>query len=116
MAGGSDRRRSVQGRRVTPRPRRDHYSYTRLRRSGDGAHVRRAAVRRADRRAGRRDARRGSLANFVGRFSSATILDVGTGTGRAALLLARGGARVTGVDASEEMLAVARARAADGRR
>ncbi len=41
-----------------------------------------------------------------------TILDVGTGTGRAALLLARRGARVTGVDASEPMLAVARQRAA----
>jgi 2-polyprenyl-3-methyl-5-hydroxy-6-metoxy-1,4-benzoquinol methylase len=46
-----------------------------------------------------------------------TILDVGTGTGRAALLLARGGADVIGVDASEEMLAVARSRAAaDGLR
>jgi SAM-dependent methyltransferase len=43
------------------------------------------------------------------------ILDVGTGTGRAALLLARGGAEVTGVDASSEMLAVARQHAsADG--
>ena len=39
------------------------------------------------------------------------MLDVGTGTGRAALLLARGGAHVTAVDASEEMLAVARQRA-----
>jgi 2-polyprenyl-3-methyl-5-hydroxy-6-metoxy-1,4-benzoquinol methylase len=41
-----------------------------------------------------------------------SIVDVGTGTGRAALLLARGGARVTGVDASEAMLAVAQQRAA----
>ena len=41
------------------------------------------------------------------------MLDVGTGTGRAALLLARGGAQVTGVDASEEMLAIARQRAAE---
>jgi SAM-dependent methyltransferase len=40
--------------------------------------------------------------------SPTRILDVGTGTGRAALLLARGGAEVTGVDASSEMLAVAR--------
>jgi 2-polyprenyl-3-methyl-5-hydroxy-6-metoxy-1,4-benzoquinol methylase len=53
------------------------------------------------------------LANFVGRIENRSILDVGTGTGRAALLLARGGARVTGVDASEEMLAVARMRAAE---
>jgi SAM-dependent methyltransferase len=39
------------------------------------------------------------------------ILDVGTGTGRAALLLARRGARVVGLDASAEMLAVAERRA-----
>ena len=37
-----------------------------------------------------------------------TILDVGTGTGRAALAFARAGADVTGIDASAEMLAVAR--------
>jgi SAM-dependent methyltransferase len=53
------------------------------------------------------------LAGFVGRIDGRTVLDVGTGTGRAALLLARGGARVTGVDASEEMLRIARARATD---
>ena len=53
------------------------------------------------------------LANFVGRIAGRTILDVGTGTGRAAVLFARGGAKVTGVDASEEMLAVARKRAGD---
>ena len=41
-----------------------------------------------------------------------SIVDVGTGTGRAALLLARSGARVTGVDASDAMLAVAQQRAA----
>jgi ubiquinone/menaquinone biosynthesis C-methylase UbiE len=40
------------------------------------------------------------------------MLDVGTGTGRAAMTLAQAGARVTGMDASVEMLAVARARAA----
>ena len=52
------------------------------------------------------------LANFVGRVQGRTILDVGTGTGRAALLFAAGGAKVTAIDASEEMLAVARKRAA----
>ena len=52
------------------------------------------------------------LARFVGDVRDRDILDVGTGTGRAALVLARAGARVTGVDASEAMLAVARQRAA----
>src|SRR4030095_1891233 len=45
------------------------------------------------------------------RIKDRSILDVGTGTGRAALMLARGGARVTAVDASAEMLAIARQRA-----
>jgi len=53
------------------------------------------------------------LADFLGKLDGRSILDVGTGTGRAARLLARGGARVTGVDASEEMLAVARTRTTD---
>jgi len=53
------------------------------------------------------------LANMVGRIQDREVLDVGTGTGRAALLMARGGARVTAVDASEQMLDAARRRAAD---
>ncbi len=40
------------------------------------------------------------------------VLDVGTGTGRAAIGMARAGASVVGLDASAEMLDVARARAA----
>ena len=52
------------------------------------------------------------LSNMVGRIQERRVLDVGTGTGRAALILARGGALVTAVDASEEMLVVARRRAA----
>jgi 2-polyprenyl-3-methyl-5-hydroxy-6-metoxy-1,4-benzoquinol methylase len=53
------------------------------------------------------------LARLIGAINDRTILDVGAGTGRAALLLARGGAHVTAVDASNEMLAVARRRAAE---
>jgi len=52
------------------------------------------------------------VADFLGPVEGRAILDVGTGTGRAALSLARRGARVTGVDASAEMLRVARERAA----
>ena len=53
------------------------------------------------------------LAGFLGEVRNRRVLDVGSGTGRAALRLARAGARVTAVDASEPMLAVARQRAAD---
>jgi 2-polyprenyl-3-methyl-5-hydroxy-6-metoxy-1,4-benzoquinol methylase len=51
------------------------------------------------------------IASFLAPLDGRSILDVGTGTGRAAIALARRGARVTGVDASEMMLAVARRRA-----
>jgi SAM-dependent methyltransferase len=53
------------------------------------------------------------VANMIGRIKDRTILDVGTGTGRAAIMLALGGAQVTAVDASEQMLAVARRRATE---
>jgi ubiquinone/menaquinone biosynthesis C-methylase UbiE len=52
------------------------------------------------------------VASFLAPVEGKTILDVGTGTGRAALALAARRARVTGVDASAEMLAVAERRAA----
>ncbi len=48
------------------------------------------------------------IAGFLDPVPGRTVLDVGTGTGRAAIALARRGAVVTGVDASAEMLAVAR--------
>jgi ubiquinone/menaquinone biosynthesis C-methylase UbiE len=51
------------------------------------------------------------LANMIGRIHQRTILDVGTGTGRVATMLAGGGASVTAIDTSERMLEVARRRA-----
>ncbi len=48
------------------------------------------------------------LVNFLGDLQGVTVLDVGCGTGRAALALARLGAKVTGVDTSEQMLTVAK--------
>jgi SAM-dependent methyltransferase len=53
------------------------------------------------------------LAQCLGDVAGRRVLDMATGTGRAALALAKRGARVTGVDASREMLTVARTRAAD---
>jgi ubiquinone/menaquinone biosynthesis C-methylase UbiE len=53
-----------------------------------------------------------AVRRFAGSVRNRMILDVGTGTGRAAILFARDGACVTAVDPSEEMLAIARTRAA----
>jgi 2-polyprenyl-3-methyl-5-hydroxy-6-metoxy-1,4-benzoquinol methylase len=53
------------------------------------------------------------LAEFLGEVSGRRVLDMATGTGRAALALAKRGAVVTGVDASREMLSVARTRATE---
>lgn len=53
------------------------------------------------------------IAAFLAPLDGRRILDVGTGTGRAAIALARRGAVVTGVDASAEMLHVAERRAAE---
>ncbi len=51
------------------------------------------------------------IAKFLAPLEGRRILDVGTGTGRAAIALAKRGAIVTGVDASAEMLDVAARRA-----
>ena len=53
------------------------------------------------------------VASFLAPVAGRTVLDVGTGTGRAAIALAARGACVTGVDASAEMLVVAERRAKD---
>lgn len=55
------------------------------------------------------------IASFLGPLEGVRVLDVGTGTGRAAIALASRGACVTGIDASDEMLAVARRRAGDAK-
>lgn len=90
--------------------RPDHYSYTHY---ADPATARTFDDRRFGGPIGEMVAESQAevLVNFVGTIADRRIVDVGTGTGRAALLFARGGAHVTGVDASEEMLAVARRRA-----
>ena len=53
------------------------------------------------------------IAAFLAPVEGRRLLDVGTGTGRAAIALAKRGAHVTGVDASAEMLEVAERRAAE---
>jgi ubiquinone/menaquinone biosynthesis C-methylase UbiE len=52
-----------------------------------------------------------AIVAFLAPLEGRRILDVGTGTGRAAIALAARGAEVTGVDASQEMLQVAERRA-----
>lgn len=53
------------------------------------------------------EAQENVLVDFLGDLRDVSLLDVGAGTGRAALAFAQKGARVTGVDASPEMLKVA---------
>jgi ubiquinone/menaquinone biosynthesis C-methylase UbiE len=90
--------------------RREHYSYTFY---ADPSNAQSFDARRFGGPIGELVARGQAdvLADMLGPVQGRSILDVGTGTGRAALLLAAHGARVTGVDASHEMLAIARDRA-----
>ncbi|MFN7914441.1 MAG: class I SAM-dependent methyltransferase [Vicinamibacterales bacterium] len=89
---------------------REHYSYTFY---ADAANAQSFDARRFGGPIGDLVARGQAdvLANMLGPVQGRRIIDVGTGTGRGAFLLAAAGARVTGIDASEEMLAIARTRA-----
>ena len=90
--------------------RRDHYSYTVY---ADPAIARKFDQTRFGGPIGQLVGSREAdvFSRFVGPVNGRTVLDVGTGTGRVAILLAKSGAIVTGVDASSEMLTVARERA-----
>ncbi len=57
------------------------------------------------------DTQERQIAGFLSPVEGRRLLDVGTGTGRAAIALAQRGGIVTAVDASAEMLAVAERRA-----
>jgi ubiquinone/menaquinone biosynthesis C-methylase UbiE len=91
-----------------PQPRADHYSYSVY------ADPAMAEALRFSGPIGRliAEEQEAVIARFLGPVAGRSILDVGTGTGRAAIALASRGASVTGVDASAEMLAVAERRAA----
>ena len=58
------------------------------------------------------EAQEAVISSFLDSVDGLRVLDVGTGTGRAAIALASRGARVTALDASNEMLTVGRRRAA----
>ena len=92
--------------------RRDHYSYTYY---ADAANAQSFDARRFGGpigdlvAAGQADV----LASMLGPVQGRRIIDVGTGTGRGAFLLAAAGAEVTGIDASAQMLDIAKQRAAE---
>jgi 2-polyprenyl-3-methyl-5-hydroxy-6-metoxy-1,4-benzoquinol methylase len=91
--------------------RRDHYSYTVY---ADPQTARRFDQSRFGSPIGQLVAAREAetFSRLAGDVAGRTVLDVGTGTGRLALLMTGAGASVTGLDASDEMLKVARERAA----
>lgn len=92
--------------------RRGHYSYTYY---ADAANAQSFDSRRFGGPIGDLVARGQAdvLADMLGPVQGRRIIDVGTGTGRGAFLLSAAGAHVTGIDASEQMLALAKQRAID---
>jgi 2-polyprenyl-3-methyl-5-hydroxy-6-metoxy-1,4-benzoquinol methylase len=107
----SARSRSTERRSATAGPRADHYSYAVY---ADAAMAEAFDALRFAGPIGRliADTQEQVIAEFLAPVAGRTVLDVGTGTGRAAIALAARGALVTGVDASPAMLAVAERRAA----
>jgi SAM-dependent methyltransferase len=97
---------------VTPVPSDKHYSYSIY---ADPATANHFDVSRFGGPIGKliAEAQERVLMDFLGEVKGLTVLDVGTGTGRAALAIAARGAKVTGMDASTEMLRVARMHADD---
>ena len=89
---------------------RDHYSYAVY---ADPAMAERFDALRFSGPIGRliAAAQEEQIAAFLAPVAGRRVLDVGTGTGRAAIALAKRGAIVTGMDASAEMLQVAERRA-----
>jgi SAM-dependent methyltransferase len=94
----------------TPHSRADHYSYSLY---ADPAMAESFDALRFSGPIGRlvADDQAAVLVRYLSPLEGCAVLDVGTGTGRAAIALGMQGAVVTGVDASDEMLAVARRRA-----
>ncbi len=95
---------------MSPAPGKSHYSYTlyadpataeEFDRSRFGGEIGQLVALQQER----------VLDAFAGDLHGTSVLDVGTGTGRAALAMARIGAIVTAVDTSQEMLRVARSHA-----
>jgi SAM-dependent methyltransferase len=97
---------------TAPHPRADHYSYSVY---ADPAMAEAFEALRFSGPIGRliAETQERTIAAFLAPVAGRSILDVGTGTGRAAIALALRGAVVTAVDASAEMLAVAERRARD---
>ena len=95
---------------MSAEPEREHYSYAHY---ADEAVAERFDALRFGGPIGRHlaETQQQILERALAPIAGRRVLDVGTGTGRAALGLASLGASVVGVDASFEMLAVARARA-----
>jgi ubiquinone/menaquinone biosynthesis C-methylase UbiE len=96
---------------VSESPRSEHYSYTVYR---DPETVSSFDRKRFGGPIGEvvADTQARVVVDFIGAVQGRRILDVGTGTGRAALLLAAAGGIVTAIDTSEDMLDEARAKAA----